>query len=99
MPSVSNPTEPQNIKLSNPSTFNSSITNMATVLAPAIETRDLRSARKEWKRGKDSSIKWSHGARHLPGVRCSAFDCLPSDKIYPDNIPAKARPRKRPSDL
>ena len=31
--------------------------------------RDLRSANKEWKRGKDASTKWSLGARPATGVR------------------------------
>lgn len=30
--------------------------------APQFE-RDLRSANKEWKRGKDSIVKWSYGVR------------------------------------
>lgn len=35
---------------------------------PAQFERDLRSANKEWKRSKDSSSKWTHGAKPLRGV-------------------------------
>ncbi|KAL2126223.1 hypothetical protein VTI74DRAFT_7098 [Chaetomium olivicolor] len=38
-------------------------------MVTSLETRDLRSARKEWKRTKDSNSKWSHGVRPLSGVR------------------------------
>lgn len=30
--------------------------------SPAQFERDLRSANKEWKRGKDANVKWSYGA-------------------------------------
>ncbi|KAL2260698.1 hypothetical protein VTK26DRAFT_5230 [Humicola hyalothermophila] len=70
---------------------------MAAVLAPSVETRDLRSACKEWKRDKDSAAKWHNGARHLGGVRYLVNDNRCRDvtnEIYPDNIPAKFRPHK-----
>lgn len=42
---------------------------MATTFdAPAQYDRDLRGANKEWKRGKDSNMKWAHGARPSSGV-------------------------------
>ena len=37
-------------------------------MATSLETRDLRSANKEWKRNKDSTTKWSYGQRALAGV-------------------------------
>ncbi|KAJ4300422.1 hypothetical protein N0V88_003097 [Collariella sp. IMI 366227] len=41
--------------------------------AAALDTRDLRSAHKEWKRSKDSRTKWSRGVRPLAGVHANFF--------------------------
>ena len=62
---------------------------MATVFeAPAQYERDLRSANKEWKRGKDFNTKWSNGARPLANTR---YD-LDLDED------AKVRPRRKVSE-
>lgn len=54
--------------------------------------RDLRSANKEWKRGKDSNAKWSFGARtHQTGS--SPIDAADQDSIL------KTRPIGKASDL
>jgi len=60
--------------------------------APQFE-RDLRSANKEWKRSKDSAVKWSHGSRHLAGVQFDRYG-EPAANI-PEHQLAKARPEKR----
>ncbi|KAK4145850.1 uncharacterized protein C8A04DRAFT_26329 [Dichotomopilus funicola] len=58
--------------------------------------RDLRSANKEWRRGKDSSVKWSHGSRNLSGVYMSLYgDVNPS---APEHMLSKQRPEKRHSE-
>jgi hypothetical protein len=68
---------------------------MAAVESTQYE-RDLRSAKKEWKRTKDSSVKWHHGRRPLPGVRFPAYSF---EITAPDShLPTKSRPEKKPSD-
>ena len=62
--------------------------------APQFE-RDLRSANKEWKRTKDSSVKWSHGSRHLYGIRRDPYGEVIDDDLA---LNTKARPAKRPSE-
>jgi hypothetical protein len=66
----------------------------ASVESPQFE-RDLRSARKEWKRTKDSAVKWSHGRRHLAGIRVNIL----GEAINPADAPDKFRPGKKYSDL
>ncbi len=63
--------------------------------APQFE-RDLRSARKEWKRSKDSAVKWSQGSRHLAGVWVNSNGDVHDD--VPEQMLAKFRPEKRPSE-
>ncbi|KAK4134404.1 hypothetical protein BT67DRAFT_434459 [Trichocladium antarcticum] len=69
---------------------------MAAVESTQYE-RDFRSARKEWKRSKDSTIKWHHGRRPLPGIHFPTHDL---DMTSPDSshLAAKSRPGKKPSD-
>ncbi len=57
--------------------------------------RDLRSANKEWKRTKDSSAKWSHGSRHLYGIRRNVYGEVIDEDVA---LNTKARPAKRPSE-
>ncbi|AEO55378.1 hypothetical protein MYCTH_2299139 [Thermothelomyces thermophilus ATCC 42464] len=53
--------------------------------------RDLRSASKEWRRTKESSVKWSQGSRPLAGVRRGE----PEDaRMAPEHMYAKRRPEK-----
>jgi len=66
-------------------------------MAAAQFDRDLRSANKEWRRTKDSTVKWSHGARHLHGVRCDIHG-EPINSV-PESLLSKSRPSKRPSEL
>ncbi|SPQ23668.1 9ba76f0a-b210-4479-a94d-af74db8261e0 [Thermothielavioides terrestris] len=66
----------------------------ASVESPQFE-RDLRSARKEWKRTKDSAVKWSHGRRHLAGIRVNIL----GEAINPADAPDKFRPGKKYSDF
>ncbi|KAK4150944.1 hypothetical protein C8A00DRAFT_36443 [Chaetomidium leptoderma] len=58
--------------------------------------RDLRSAKKEWKRTKDSAVKWSHGSRHLAGINPNKFTSDLTDSA--DCQQTKCRPAKKPSD-
>ncbi|KAK3292341.1 uncharacterized protein B0H64DRAFT_445280 [Chaetomium fimeti] len=61
--------------------------------------RDLRSANKEWRRGKDSNVKWAHGSRYLAGIdRNSCDDTFRTGATAPDHMFAKCRPNKRPSE-
>lgn len=59
---------------------------------PAQYERDLRSANKEWKRGKDANVKWSYGATTPHNWLSHAFDA----EIDPT---FKARPLGKASDL
>jgi len=62
-------------------------------MAASFETsfqheRDLRGANMDFKRSKDSSVKWSYGQRFGAGVLCDNDTMLPlnggnSDKIRP----------------
>ncbi|KAH6856715.1 hypothetical protein B0I37DRAFT_81263 [Chaetomium sp. MPI-CAGE-AT-0009] len=64
--------------------------------------RDLRSANKEWRRSKDSSVKWAHGSRYLAGieVKYGFYDGeLGNGATAPAHMFAKSRPNKRPSEL
>ncbi|KAK4236369.1 hypothetical protein C8A03DRAFT_16983 [Achaetomium macrosporum] len=69
-------------------------------MAASVETsqyeRDLRSARKEWKRSKDSAVKWSRGSRHLAGIRCNIQGDLIDGATAPDC--RKFRPEKKFSE-
>ena len=58
--------------------------------------RDLRSANKEWKRTKDSTTKWSHGSRHLYGIRKSVYGEVIDEDLERST---KSRPEKRPSEM
>lgn len=64
--------------------------------APQFD-RDLRSANKEWRRTKDSNVKWSHGARYLHGVRRDSYG-EPLSSVPASQL-AKERPSKRPSEM
>lgn len=67
---------------------------MATFESPQYE-RDLRSAHKEWKRVKDSNVKWSHGTRHLPGITLNVYgDPVRSANLSEAHL-AKQRPGKQ----
>ncbi|KAL2015384.1 hypothetical protein VTK56DRAFT_5554 [Thermocarpiscus australiensis] len=72
-------------------------------MAASVETsqyeRDLRSAKKEWKRTKDSAIKWSRGSRHLPGIRFDYFGRLVDGANASESQLAKSRPNKRLSEV
>lgn len=59
---------------------------------PVQSERDLRSANKEWKRGKDSSVKWSYGAKPQEKGWYPSFD-------VEDDSSFKARPAGKASDL
>jgi len=61
--------------------------------------RDLRSANKEWRRGKDSNVKWAHGSRYLAGISTN-YDDGPfiTGATAPAHMFAKHRPNKRPSE-
>lgn len=63
---------------------------------PAQYERDLRSANKQWKRGKDASAKWSHGARPLHGCRVDWATMEASGGSEAQR--AKARPRRKISE-
>ncbi|KAK4043349.1 hypothetical protein C8A01DRAFT_43664 [Parachaetomium inaequale] len=58
--------------------------------------RDLRSANKEWRRGKDSAVKWSHGRRHLTGISFCDDGRIENGATAPEHMWAKSRPEKRP---
>lgn len=60
---------------------------------PAQFERDLRSANKEWKRGKDANVKWSYGATDPP-ARWSA-----STMDDAEDTGFKVRPIGKPSDV
>lgn len=60
--------------------------------------RDLRSANKEWKRTKDSSVKWSHGSRHLHGIKSHDSGGFENGANAPECMFTKSRPNKRPSE-
>lgn len=64
-----------------------------TFESPAHFERDLRSANKEWKRGKDANVKWSYGAT-------SPHSWMSPPALDAEEDPAfKARPLGKPSDL
>lgn len=67
---------------------------MANFDAPQFECRerDLRSARKEWKRTKDSNVKWSNGSRHMPGVRLDIYGDIAKGFNASANQVTKQRP-------
>ncbi len=59
--------------------------------------RDLRSAHKEYKRTKDSSAKWSKGARPLHGCQ---LDLATLEVVGgSDDQRVKARPRQKESEV
>ncbi|KAK4100879.1 hypothetical protein N658DRAFT_507543 [Parathielavia hyrcaniae] len=58
--------------------------------------RDFRSARKEWQRSKDSATKWSHGSRHLAGIKFDRDGDL-FNLNTPEHQLVKFRPGKKPS--
>lgn len=65
--------------------------------APIVESaaqfeRDLRSANQEWKRGKDSNVKWSFGARSQEKGWYPRYD-------KEDDASIKTRPIGKASDL
>ncbi|EAQ88168.1 predicted protein [Chaetomium globosum CBS 148.51] len=60
--------------------------------------RDLRSANKEWRRGKDSNVKWAHGSRYLAGIELKIDGQFGNGATAPDHMFAKSRPNKRPSE-
>ncbi|GAB1318847.1 hypothetical protein MFIFM68171_09057 [Madurella fahalii] len=68
---------------------------MANLDSPQFECRerDLRSARKEWKRTKDSNAKWSNGSRHLPGISFNIY----GDVVHGANASASHLAKQRPS--
>jgi hypothetical protein len=59
--------------------------------------RDLRSANREWRRGKDSAAKWAHGSRHLAGISLWHDGSIENGATAPEHMFAKSRPEKRPS--
>jgi hypothetical protein len=71
-------------------------------MAASVETsqyeRDLRSARKEWKRTKDSAVKWSRGSRHLAGIRYNIQGDLVDGVAAPTCQLSKFRPEKKFSE-
>lgn len=55
--------------------------------------RDMRSANKEWRRGKDHATKWAFGARPLYGRRT---DLVTIDTVDDGGCQrTKVRPRRR----
>lgn len=68
---------------------------MAASVENSQYERDLRSARKEWKRTKDSSVKWSYGHRHLAGIPVNFM----GEATKPAGAPDKFRPGKKDSEL
>jgi hypothetical protein len=72
--------------------------NMAASFeTPAQFERDLRSANHGFKRTKDSSAKWSYGARPLPGIGLD-WDYEPVGGSEGQRSSTKARPRYKLSD-
>ncbi len=71
---------------------------MATSFETATQyERDLRSANKDFKRTRDSSAKWSNGARPLHGCQ---LDCATMEAAGgSDSQRAKTRPRHRNSEM
>lgn len=68
----------------------------ATFENPAQFERDVRSANLEWKRTKDSSTKWSFGAR--PGAGCAVDYSTLEATGGSESQRAKSRPRGKWSD-
>lgn len=62
------------------------------VEAPAQFERDLRSANKEWKRGKDSNAKWLYGTKTQEKGWYPRYDAE-------EDASFKARPLGKASDL
>ncbi|KAL2200444.1 hypothetical protein P885DRAFT_66129 [Corynascus similis CBS 632.67] len=62
--------------------------------------RDLRSNNKEWRRTKDSAVKWSQGSRFLAGITVATFwdGRIMNGKTAPEQMFAKRRPEKRLSE-
>lgn len=89
------------LKQLNPNT-NHNISPTQSIIAMSDSTqyeRDLRSANKEWRRGKDSNVKWAHGSRHLAGISTYSIDGpFITGATAPDHMFAKSRPNKRPSE-
>ncbi|EJT74959.1 hypothetical protein GGTG_08797 [Gaeumannomyces tritici R3-111a-1] len=69
----------------------------AMIETPAQFERDLRSAHKGWKRGKDSRAKWAHGHRPAAGVKWNHFTGGAADET-PEVLLSKSRPDKKYSD-
>jgi len=65
----------------------------ASVESTAQYERDLRSAKQEWKRGKNLSEKWSRGQWPSPGVRVDMITGEPLTGTEGQH--AKVRPRSR----
>lgn len=68
------------------------VESLAQFDRPVQSERDLRSANKEWKRDKDSSVKWSYGAKIQEKGRYPVLDAE-NDSSF------KARPAGKASDL
>ncbi|KAK4244283.1 hypothetical protein C7999DRAFT_17444 [Corynascus novoguineensis] len=63
--------------------------------------RDLRSNNKEWRRTKDSAVKWSHGSRPLAGITVGMnywHGPGVNGKTAPEHMFAKRRPEKKHSE-
>lgn len=75
-----------------------STTQTSTMATSTQYERDLRSARKEWKRGKDSSVKWSHGSRPVSGVKLDMFGQIWEGSRATECQLAKSRPEKKFSE-
>lgn len=69
----------------------------STIETPAQFERDLRSAHKGWKRGKDSREKWAHGHRPAAGVKWNYITAGVADGT-PEVLLSKSRPIKKYSD-
>ncbi|KLU85982.1 hypothetical protein MAPG_05001 [Magnaporthiopsis poae ATCC 64411] len=71
----------------------------ATMETPAQYERDLRSAHKGWKRGKDSREKWAHGQRPAAGLKWNTFTGEILNSETPEVLLSKSRPSKKNSDF
>lgn len=96
MPAASE-TTPQQLNNNNPNP-NISLTEPITMSDSTQYERDLRSANKEWRRGKDSNVKWAHGSRYLAGIELKIDGQFGNGATAPDHMFAKSRPNKRPSE-
>ena len=99
---VASETAPEQLNNPNPNpNHNISPTQSIITMSDCTQyERDLRSANKEWRRGKDSNVKWAHGSRYLSGISANYDDGGPfiNGANAPDHMFAKFRPNKKPSE-